>query len=236
MDITLVLAAGAGLLSFLSPCVLPLVPAFLGALYGQVASGADERVTRLSTFLHGVSFVLGFSVIFVALGAAASGLGHLLATYRPLLMRVGGAVIVVFGLHTLGVLRIPFLYYDTRRQYKPRAELGYLSSALMGFFFGAGWSPCVGATLGAILTLALDQATVGQGALLLFAFSMGLGIPFLVLAIGAGRGAMRMRTNPKVLRVVTIVSGILLIVLGVLVFTDSLGWFASWAPPLELWG
>ena len=232
MDITLFVALGAGLLSFLSPCVLPLVPAFLGALYGQVAAAGDRGSSRQFAFLHGVSFVLGFSTIFVALGAAASGLGQLMAAYRPLLMRVGGIVIVVFGLHTLGVLRIPFLYFDTRRQYRLKPELGYLSSALMGFFFGAGWSPCVGATLGAILTLALDQATVARGALLLFAFSMGLAIPFLALAIGVGRGTVRMRASPKVLRVASILSGVLLIAVGVLVFTDNLSWFASWTPAL----
>jgi len=233
MDVTLLVALGAGVLSFLSPCVLPLVPAFLSALYGRAVGPGEGAASRWSVVLHGVFFVLGFSTIFVALGAAASGLGQFIAAYRPVLMRVGGIVIVVFGLHTLGVLRIPLLYHDTRRQYVPRPELGFLSSALMGFFFGAGWSPCVGATLGAILTLALDQATVARGALLLSAFSMGLGIPFLVLAFGVGRGAVRMRTNPKVLRVVTLVSGSLLILLGVLVFTDSLGWFASWTPVLE---
>jgi cytochrome c-type biogenesis protein len=143
---------------------------------------------------------------------------------------VGGALIVLFGLHTAGVVRIPYLYYDTRRQYRPRAELGYLSSALMGFFFGAGWSPCVGATLGSILTLALDQATVGRGAVLLLAFSLGLGIPFLVLGLVVGPGVDRIRTNPRTMRTVAVVSGALMVVLGILVFTDSLAWFGSWSP------
>jgi cytochrome c-type biogenesis protein len=234
MDVTLLVALGAGVLSFLSPCVLPLVPAFLSALYARAAAPGEVSASRWTIFLHGIFFVLGFSTIFVALGAAASGLGQLFAVYRPVLMRVGGSVIFLFGLHTLGVVRIPLLYRDTRRQYKPRPELGFLSSALMGFFFGAGWSPCVGATLGAILTLALDQATVARGALLLFVFSMGLGIPFLVLAFGVGRGVVRIRTTPKVLRVVTLVSGCMLLLLGVLVFTDSLGWFASWTPVFDL--
>ena len=234
MTISFFVAFSAGLLSFVSPCVLPLVPAYLGYLGGQVASVEEGTLSRRATFLHGLFFVLGFSVIFVALGAAASGIGRLLYAYRLALMRVGGVVIVVFGLHTLGVLKIPFLYYDTRRHYRPRPELGYLSSALMGFFFGAGWSPCVGATLGAILTLALNEATVGRGALLLFVYSMGLGIPFLLMALGVGWAAGILRRARRATRAVTIVSGLFLIVLGVLVFTNNLGWLAQWAPLFEL--
>lgn len=120
LNISLFLAFSAGVLSFVSPCVLPLVPAYLGYLGGQVATAKEGILSRRATFLHGLFFVLGFSGIFVALGAAASGIGRLLLAYRPALMKVGGVVIVVFGLHTLGVLEIPFLYYDTRRHYRPR--------------------------------------------------------------------------------------------------------------------
>jgi len=234
LNISLFVALSAGVLSFASPCVLPLVPAYLGYLGGQVASVEEGTLSRWATFLHGLFFVLGFSVIFVALGAAASGIGHLLHAYRLALMRVGGVVIVVFGLHTLGVLKISFLYYDTRRHYRPRPELGYLSSALMGFFFGAGWSPCVGATLGAILTLALNEATVGRGALLLFSYSIGLGIPFLLMALGIGQAADILRRGRRAMRAVTIVSGLFLIALGLLVFTNNLGWLVQWVPLFEL--
>ncbi len=230
LSISLFVALSAGVLSFASPCVLPLVPAYLGYLGGQVASAEEGTLSRRVTFLHGLFFVLGFSVIFVALGAAASGIGQLLYTYRLALMRVGGVVIFVFGLHTLGLLKIPLLYYDTRRHYRPRPELGYLSSALMGFFFGAGWSPCVGATLGAILTLALNEATVGRGALLLFVYSMGLGIPFLLMALGVGQAAGILRRARRAMRAVTIISGLFLILLGLLVFTNNLGWLAQWMP------
>ncbi len=230
LNISLFVALSAGVLSFASPCVLPLVPAYLGYLGGQVASAEEGTLSRRATFLHGLFFVLGFSVIFVALGAAASGIGQLLYTYRLALMRVGGVVIFVFGLHTLGLLKIPLLYYDTRRHYRPRPELGYLSSALMGFFFGAGWSPCVGATLGAILTLALNEATVTRGALLLFVYSMGLGIPFLLMALGVGQAASILRRARRAMRAVTIISGLFLIVLGLLVFTNNLGWLAQWMP------
>ena len=227
LNISLFVALSAGVLSFVSPCVLPLVPAYLGYLGGQVASAEEGTLSRRATFLHGIFFVLGFSVIFVALGAAASGIGQLLYTYRLALMRVGGVVIIVFGLHTLGLLKIPLLYYDTRRHYRPRPELGYLSSVLMGFFFGAGWSPCVGATLGAILTLALNEATVARGALLLFAYSLGLGIPFLLMALGVGQAAGILRRARRAMRAVTIISGLFLILLGLLVFTNNLGWLAG---------
>jgi len=234
LNISLFVALSAGVLSFASPCVLPLVPAYLGYLSGQVVTAEGDILSRWATFLHGLFFVLGFSAIFVALGAAASGIGQLLYAYRLALMKIGGVVIVVFGLHTLGVLKIPFLYYDTRRHYRPRPELGYLSSALMGFFFGAGWSPCIGATLGAILTLALNEATVGRGALLLFVYAMGLGIPFLLMALTVGRATDLLRRARRAMRAVTIVSGLFLIVLGVMVFTNSLAWLAQWVPLFDV--
>ena len=234
LDVPFTLAVVAGFLSFLSPCVLPLVPAYIGYLGGQVVTAERGILSRRATFLHGLFFVLGFSAIFVALGAAASGIGRLLYVYRLLLMKIGGVAIVVFGLHTLGVLKIPFLYRDLRRHYRPRPELGYLSSALIGFFFGAGWSPCVGATLGAILTLALNEATVSRGVFLLFGYSMGLGIPFLLIALGLGRAADILRRARRATRGVTIASGLFLIVLGVMVFTNSLAWLAQWAPPFDV--
>ncbi|MFX1411541.1 MAG: cytochrome c biogenesis CcdA family protein [Promethearchaeota archaeon] len=234
LDIPFTLAVAAGLLSFVSPCVLPLVPAYISYLGGQVVTAEGDSLSRRQTFLHGLFFVLGFSAIFIALGAAASGIGQLLYDYRPVLMKVGGVVIIVFGLHTLGVLKISFLYRDIRRHYNPRPELGYLPSALMGFFFGAGWTPCVGVTLGAILTLAWSEATLGRGVFLLVGYSLGLGIPFLLMALGIGWAAGLLRRVQRAMRVVVVVSGFFLIALGVLVFTDSLSWLAQWGPLIDL--
>ena len=216
------LAMLAGLASFLSPCVLSLVPAYVGYLSGKTVM-ADGMVAenRAATFLHGVFFVLGFSLVFIALGAAASAVGQVLYGLRGVLSKVGGLVVIVFGLHTIGVIHIPFLDYDTRRQVAPNAGLGYLSSSLMGIFFSAGWAPCVGPVLGAVLTMALDTASVGRGTILLAGYSVGLAIPFLAAAAGIARVSDWLRRWGKHLRVVSLVTGVMLIIIGVLLLTDS---------------
>ena len=222
VNVTLGLALLAGLASFLSPCVLALVPAYIGYLGGRSVS-ADGAVVenRWVTFSHGVAFVIGFSLIFITLGAAASLLGRFLFDIREWIARVGGVVIVIFGLHTIGIITIPFLNMDTRRQYNPNASSGYLSSVLMGVFFSAGWAPCVGPVLGAVLTLAISGAEVTQGVYLLKAYSIGLAIPFLLAALGVGRVAELMRTHTKALRAFSVATGVLLVILGVMLFTGT---------------
>ena len=217
------LALLAGLVSFLSPCVLSLVPAYVGYLSSRSLTpdgGVVEH--RWETIAHGLAFVLGFSVVFVALGAAASAIGALLFDARGLLTKIGGVVIILFGLHTLGVIHIPFLEYDTRRQQAPNRRLGYLSSALMGVFFSAGWAPCVGPVLGAVLTLALTADALGRGVGLLAAYSLGLGIPFLFAAAGVGRVSALLRRYRHAMRYASVATGVFLVLIGMLVFTDSL--------------
>jgi cytochrome c-type biogenesis protein len=217
------ISALAGLLSFLSPCVLALVPAYIGYLGGRSVTPSGEVVkNRWVTFSHGLAFVVGFSIIFVTLGAAASALGALLYDLRTILAKVGGVVVIVFGLHTMGLITIPFLDYDTRKHVKPNPRLGYLSSALMGVFFSAGWAPCVGPVLGAVLTLALSSARVLEGVVLLSAYSVGLAVPFLLAALGIGRVAELMRRYGNVVRYVSIATGIILIIVGILLFTGTL--------------
>ncbi len=222
VNVTFGLAFLAGLASFLSPCVMALVPAYIGYLGGRSVTPEGVVVEdRWVTFSHGVAFVIGFSLVFITLGAAASLLGRFLFDIRGWIARIGGVVIVIFGLHTIGIINIPFLNMDTRRQYNPNANSGYLSSGLMGVFFSAGWAPCVGPVLGAVLTLAISGAEVTQGVVLLTAYSLGLAIPFLLAALGVGRVAELMRTHTKAIRVFSMATGIVLIVIGVMLFTGT---------------
>jgi cytochrome c-type biogenesis protein len=209
----------AGLASFLSPCVLPLVPAYVGYLGGRTAfENNDEKQNRWSVFSHGLAFVIGFSVVFILLGVATSALGSLLTGARGWLEKIGGIVVVIFGLHMTGIWRIPFLQYDTRNQSQPDKNSGYLSSFLMGIFFSAGWSPCVGPVLGAILTLSLSGGSVLTGGTLLAAYSAGLSIPFLIAALGVGWVTTTLRKYGKALHYLEIVMGVLLIVIGLMLF------------------
>ena len=218
-NVTVGLSFLAGLASFLSPCVFSLVPAYVGYLGGRAAGGETTESSRFITFTHGLAFVLGFSVVFVTLGVATASLGRLLFDLREILEKVGGVIVIIFGLHMIGVFRIPFLEYDTRVQKVPDRKWGYLSSALMGVFFSAGWAPCVGPVLGAILTLALNGGSISTGVTLLSAYSAGLAIPFLIAALGVGWVTLTLRKYGKLMRCVEIVMGVALVAVGVLLFS-----------------
>ena len=189
------------------------------AVSGQAQTSA---VARFATFTHAVAFVLGFSAVFVALGAAVTAVGQLLYDLRSWLALVGGIVVVVFGLATAGVLNIPFLEYDTRYQGASGRDLGYLSSFLMGVFFSAGWTPCVGPTLGAILTLGLSEQTVGQGVFLLVGYSLGLGLPFLLTGLAVDRATTLLRRARRHMPAIKMTTAALLLAIGVLLLIDSL--------------
>lgn len=218
-NVTVGLSFLAGLASFLSPCVFSLVPAYVGYLGGRAAGGETTENNRFITFTHGLAFVLGFSVVFVTLGVATASLGRLLFDLREILEKVGGVIVIIFGLHMIGVFHIPVLEYDTRVQKVPDRKLGYLSSALMGVFFSAGWAPCVGPVLGAILTLALNGGSISTGVTLLSAYSAGLAIPFLIAALGVGWVTLTLRKYGKLMRYVEIVMGVVLVAVGVLLFS-----------------
>src|SRR5512135_1278509 len=223
-QITVGLAFLAGLASFLSPCVFSLVPAYVGYLSGRAAAAAGPAAEpqahsdRFITFTHGLAFVLGFSVVFVVLGVAVSEAGGLLFDIRFLLAKIGGIVVIIFGLHMIGVFRIPFLEYDARVHTAPNQRWGYLSSALLGVFFSAGWAPCVGPVLGTILTVAINGGSVALGAKLLSAYSIGLAIPFLVAALGIGWVSTILRKYSRVMRYVEIAMGVVMVVVGALLF------------------
>lgn len=226
-NITIGLSFIAGLASFLSPCVFPLVPAYISYLGGRSAfDSSEESKDRWRVFSHGLAFVLGFSMVFIILGIATSALGRLLQDASEVIAKVGGVVVVVFGIHMTGLWKIPFLSYDTRKQSQPGEGGGYWASMLMGVFFSAGWSPCVGPVLGAILTLSLSGGSVLTGAILLAAYSAGLAIPFLVAALGMEWVSSVIKRYGKVMRYVEIAMGVVLIIVGVMLF---LGTFESLA-------
>lgn len=208
----------AGLASFLSPCVFSLVPAYIGYLGGRAAGGETTQSNRFITFTHGLAFVLGFSFVFVLLGVASASLGRVLFDLREILAKVGGIVVIIFGLHMIGVFRIKFLEYDTRVQELPDRKWGYLSSALMGIFFSAGWAPCVGPVLGAILTLSLNGGSVSNGVTLLSAYSAGLAIPFLIAALGIGWVSVTLKKYGKLMHYVEIAMGVILVIIGFALF------------------
>jgi len=214
------LAFLAGLASFLSPCVFSLIPAYIGYLSGRSVTASQGSLPhgKLITFFHGLAFVLGFSAVFLTLGFTMSAIGSLLYDMRFWLARIGGIIVVILGLHMTGIFRIPFLDYDLRPQSKIDQRRGFLSSALLGVTFSAGWSPCIGPILGAILTLAINEGSVSQGVWLLGFYSMGLAIPFLLAALGIGWMTTLLRRNGKILHYVEIGMGVVMIIVGGLLF------------------
>ncbi len=229
-NVTIGLAFLAGLASFLSPCVLSLVPAYIGYLGGRAAGGESSGNRRWVTFSHGLAFVLGFSIVFIFFNILASAFGLLLYDVRTWLAKIGGIVIIIFGLHMIGVFRIPFLEYDIRVHSQVDSRWGYLSSAFMGIFFSAGWSPCIGPVLGWIMTFSANGGSILKGTSLGVAYSAGLAIPFLAAALGIGWVSVILRRYGKVMRVVEVAMGVLLIVVGILLFLGSFNTLASYVP------
>jgi cytochrome c-type biogenesis protein len=211
--VSVVAALVGGLLSFFSPCVLPLVPVYLGYISG-VAVGRSSSQARRVVVSHALVFVLGFSLIFALLGAAVGLLGQALNAALPTLTRVGGVVLVVLGLQMAGVLRIPALYSEKRWEGRLGASAGYLRSLLIGMIFAAGWTPCVGPVLTAILLLAMQTATAWRGAWLLLVFAAGLGIPFVVTGALLDVLMPRLKRIGKHAQAISVAGGILLIVMG----------------------
>jgi cytochrome c-type biogenesis protein len=230
-SVGLPLAFLAGLLSFLSPCVLPLIPSYVSFITGLSLDDVGAR--RWVALSHTVMFVLGFSVIFVLLGASATAVGTLLNHHRVWLERVGGLLIVVFGLYLLGVLRWTALSRE-RRVHLQDKPMGYLGSALVGLAFGAGWSPCIGPILGAVLTYTSATATLGHGVVLLLVYSLGLGVPFLLAALAIDRFLAWFQRFRRLIPVVTRLAGAVLVVVGVLLasgyYSAMAGWLSSLTP------
>lgn len=194
------------------------------------AAEASRPGERLRLFLHAAAFVSGFSLVFVVgWGGAATLLGQAFGEYKLLLGKVGGALVILFGLATLGVVRVPWLYYDVRPRWQGRNRRSLLASALIGVFFASGWTPCIGTTLGAILTLGFSQQTAGQGMVLASGYALGLGLPFLAIGLGMERATRAVQRFQKHLRQVQVASGFLLLLIGALLLTNRITLIAIWA-------
>jgi cytochrome c-type biogenesis protein len=250
--VSLAVAFVAGLLSVSSPCVLPLIPAYLGYLTGASLEGpsGDRRasapvvagmmtsggnssvgypaailagpISTPSPFLHSLSFVSGFSLVFVLFGISLGIVGFFLRDQQDLILKVSGGLLMLLGLHMAGVITIPFLEQERRLNVEAGARVGYARSFLVGSAFSAGWSPCIGPTLGAILALAVSSGTVAQAGILLLAYAAGLSVPFLAMGLAYDRVKPLYIRAKRYMGVVNYVSGALLIIVGVLIFTDSL--------------
>ncbi len=220
-----------GILSFLSPCVLPLVPGYISFISGlsfeELREATSAKKFLVRTLLSSVFFVLGFSIVFVALGASATAIGKFLSENMNIISKIAGVIIILFGLHMTGVFKIKFLNYEAKLRLQGK-RIGIIGAFLIGFAFAFGWTPCIGPVLATILVLASQQETIKQGILLLSVYSLGLGIPFILTSLSINFFFNWFSKVRRHLNVVEIVSGVILILLGVLIFTNSLGIVSSY--------
>jgi len=241
-NVTLLAAFGAGLLSFISPCVLPLIPGYLSYISGlsldemrgggavQVAVATAPPDVRRRVILSSLAFIVGFSLVFVALGATASAIGQFLMQRLPLLSRIAGAIIIIFGLHTMGVLRIEWLYQE-KRVHTSKKPAGFIGAVLVGIAFAFGWTPCIGPILAGIFAIAASRDTVGDGVQLLAAYSAGLAVPFFATALAINRFFTALAKIRRHYHMIELISGALLVIIGVLIFTNRFTVIAQWLTP-----
>lgn len=230
-NIGILTAFAFGFLSFISPCVLPIVPGYISFISGvslnEIESTGDKSKARRKIILNTLFFVLGFSVVFILLGATATAAGKFLLENLPIFSQIAGVIIIIFGLHMAGVFKIKYLQYEKRihTQTKP---LGFLGSFVVGLAFAFGWTPCIGPILGTILGIAAQKETVWQGIVLLTSYSAGLGIPFLITGISISAFYNFFNKIKHHFKKIEIIGGILLIIVGILMLTGSLTIIASY--------
>ena len=222
-NISFFAALGAGFLSFLSPCVLPLIPSYLSFITGislddLIRKGKTHRIRKL-TIIHSLMFILGFSLIFILLGASASFVGKILSRYQGWIARIGGTFIILLGIHFTGLINLNFLQKEKKFHLKEK-PVGYLGSSLVGVVFAAGWTPCIGPILASILFYASTTNSIFSGIALLTAYSAGLALPFFLVSLGLEAFLERYQRLKRHLRLISIISGILLIGVGILLVTD----------------
>jgi cytochrome c-type biogenesis protein len=225
-QVSLFAAFSAGLLSFVSPCVLPLVPSYLSYITGlsveNLAKVEERERFKSAIILNSLLFISGFSVVFIAFGASASLMGQLLYDYQDVIRKVGGVLIIIFGLYLLGILKLNFFMAERRLMHFEKRPVGYLGSFLIGTAFAAGWTPCVGPVLGAILAYASTTESMSSGVMLLSAYSLGLGLPFFLTAFGMDTFLSYFKSLRSYLGGVSFISGGLLVLVGVMIYADSL--------------
>lgn len=220
-DISILVAFSAGLLSFLSPCVIPLVPAYISYLTGSSIEALQKGKTKLFTLYKSFGFVLGFSIVFILMGVSITSLGKLLIIHKDLFRKIGGTLIIVFGLHTIGVFKIKLFYREKRYLLFDKIK-GPFSSIIMGMAFATGWTPCIGPILSSILIYAANMDSIERGILLLVMYSIGLAVPFILTALAIEGFSEQFKKFSKYFPIISIVSGILMIIMGIIIFTNKL--------------
>jgi cytochrome c-type biogenesis protein len=238
-EVSLLAAFLAGLLSFISPCVLPLIPGYLSFVSGVTleemrgtgaAAAPIKAGTRRRAVIMSIAFVMGFSIVFISLGASATALGALLMEHLALLGKIAGVIIILFGLHMMGVLRIGWLYSEKRVQ-TTKKPAGFFGAVLVGIAFAFGWTPCIGPILSAILFVAAGQETVGEGVQLLAVYSAGLGVPFIATSLAINQFLAASARIRRHYHAIEVVSGVLMVIVGLLIFTNKFTIIAQYLTP-----
>ncbi len=236
-DVSFLLAFAAGFLSFVSPCVFPLIPSYVSYITGisfeDLVEGGEEKNLTKVCLLNSIAFILGFTLVFVSLGASSSFVGSFLRDYKDIIMKMGGLLIIFFGLFIMGVIKFDFINKDKKLHLQEKPA-GYLGSVLVGIVFAAGWTPCIGPILGSILSVAASEGSVVFGVQLLFVYSIGLGIPFLVTSLALNSFIHHMPKVTRNMRLITIISGAVLILIGLLLLTDRFTDLANWFQAIGL--
>lgn len=225
-NISLMLAFSAGLLSFLSPCVLPLVPSYLSFIAGSTITDINDSRSKVKLMYRSFGFIIGFTIIFMIMGVSISSLSKHFITYQSIIRKVGGILIIIFGLHTVGLFRINQLFFEKRLLPFGKFNSSF-SAVLIGMAFATGWTPCIGPILSSILIYAGSMDTIGKGVMLLLIYSLGFAVPFLLAAFTIGEISKYIAKFSKYLSVIPIISGLILIIMGVLVLTDKLSLFSK---------
>ncbi|MCL4479315.1 MAG: cytochrome c biogenesis protein CcdA [Deltaproteobacteria bacterium] len=230
-NISIFIAFVAGIFSFVSPCVLPLIPSYItyitGLSFEDFSEEESKAQVRKLTILHSIIFIIGFTMVFVALGASATAISNLMNSYKTLIRIIGGIIVIIFGIHITGLVNLKFLEKQKTIQLKNKPA-GYIGTLLVGITFGAGWTPCIGPILGAILYMAMNMKTVYAGIILLTAYSLGLGIPFFLSSLAINSFLVYFKKFRKYIKAVTVASGVFLVLIGILLISDKFTTISSY--------